>query len=78
MVSATEVSLLLIGWFSPLGSDWVDPDDPTVIAEAELLGAANSIEAAAKKLSQLQARQLPKVEVTMMLSTVDSIEVLVK
>ncbi|KAH9632859.1 hypothetical protein HF086_013646 [Spodoptera exigua] len=32
------------------GSDWVDPDDPTVIAENELLGAAASIDAAAKKL----------------------------
>lgn len=44
-----------------LGSEWVDPDDPTAIAEAELLGAANSIEAAAKKLSQLQPRKQPKV-----------------
>ncbi|XP_064596457.1 talin-1-like [Liolophura sinensis] len=42
------------------GSDWVDPDDPTVIAENELLGAANSIEAAAKKLSQLKPRQAAK------------------
>ncbi|KAK2183018.1 hypothetical protein NP493_327g02013 [Ridgeia piscesae] len=42
------------------GSDWVDPNDPTVIAERELLGAANKIEAAARKLSQLQARKMPK------------------
>ncbi|KAL3884759.1 hypothetical protein ACJMK2_024867 [Sinanodonta woodiana] len=42
------------------GSDWVDPDDPTVIAENELLMAASSIEAAAKKLSQLKPRQRAK------------------
>ncbi|RWS15528.1 talin-1-like protein [Dinothrombium tinctorium] len=39
------------------GSDWVDPDDPTVIAETELLGAASSIEAAARKLASLQPRR---------------------
>ncbi|KAL8568329.1 hypothetical protein ACOMHN_040902 [Nucella lapillus] len=39
------------------GTEWVDPDDPTVIAENELLNAASSIEAAAKKLSQLKPRQ---------------------
>lgn len=42
------------------GSDWIDPSDPTVIAENELLGAANSIEAAARKLSTLKPRQRPK------------------
>ncbi|RUS77312.1 hypothetical protein EGW08_014939, partial [Elysia chlorotica] len=41
-------------------SDWVDPDDPTVIAETELLTAANSIEAAAKKLALLKPRQQAK------------------
>uniref|UniRef100_A0A2K6Q2U8 Talin 2 n=1 Tax=Rhinopithecus roxellana TaxID=61622 RepID=A0A2K6Q2U8_RHIRO len=39
---------------------WVDPEDPTVIAETELLGAAASIEAAAKKLEQLKPRAKPK------------------
>lgn len=39
------------------GSDWVDPDDPTVIAENELLGAAASIDAAAKKLASLRPRK---------------------
>ena len=43
------------------GTDWVDPLDPTVIAENELLSAANSIEAAAKKLAQLQPRLRPRV-----------------
>ena len=40
----------------------MDPEDPTVIAENELLTAASSIEAAAKKLSQLQPRQKAKVD----------------
>lgn len=39
----------------------VDPHDPTVIAENELLGAASSIEAAAKKLALLKPRQRPRV-----------------
>ena len=41
-----------------VGSDWVDLRDPNVIAENELLQAAASIEAAAKKLSELQPRRL--------------------
>lgn len=39
------------------GSEWVDPEDPTVIAENELLGAAASIDAAAKKLANLRPRR---------------------
>uniref|UniRef100_A0A673J254 Talin-2-like n=1 Tax=Sinocyclocheilus rhinocerous TaxID=307959 RepID=A0A673J254_9TELE len=46
--------------FSCECSEWVDPEDPTVIAETELLGAAASIEAAAKKLEQLKPRTKPK------------------
>ncbi|XP_065168829.1 talin-2-like isoform X5 [Atheta coriaria] len=42
------------------GSDWVDPEDPTVIAENELLGAAASIDAAARKLAQLRPRKTIK------------------
>ncbi|XP_041355718.1 talin-1-like [Gigantopelta aegis] len=42
------------------GLDWVDHEDPMVIAENELLGAANSIEAAAKKLALLRPRQSAK------------------
>ena len=41
--------------------DWVDPEDPIVIAETQLLGAANAIEAAARKLEQLQPRKAVKV-----------------
>lgn len=36
--------------------DWVDPSDPTFIAENELLGAAKSIDSAAKKLAALKPR----------------------
>lgn len=49
------------------GSDWVDPDDPTVIAENELLGAAASIEAAAKKLASLRPRKSIKVSFCLIL-----------
>jgi talin len=44
-----------------VGSEYEDPDDPTVIAENELLGAANSIDAAAKKLEKLRPRRSIKV-----------------
>merc|ERR1712018_333599 len=37
--------------------DWVDPSDPTFIAENELFGAARSIENAARKLSTLKPRR---------------------
>lgn len=40
-----------------LGNDWVSPEDPTIIAENELLGAAESIDAAAKKLAGLRPRK---------------------
>lgn len=39
------------------GDSWVNPEDPTVIAENELLGAAATIEHAARKLTQLQPRK---------------------
>ncbi|CAF4308526.1 unnamed protein product, partial [Adineta steineri] len=39
------------------GTECVDPDDPTYIAENELLNAAQSIESAAKKLSYLKPRR---------------------
>ncbi|KAI8040200.1 hypothetical protein M5D96_006138 [Drosophila gunungcola] len=44
------------------GSDWIDPEDPTVIAENELLGAAASIDAAAKKLASLRPRRQADVK----------------
>lgn len=50
------------------GTEWVDPEDPTVIAENELLGAAAAIEAAAKKLEQLRPRTKPKVRGPLTLS----------
>lgn len=50
------------------GSDWIDPEDPTVIAENELLGAAASIDAAAKKLASLRPRRQADVKVSFKLS----------
>lgn len=50
-----------VGCLCVAGTEWVDPEDPTVIAENELLGAAAAIEAAAKKLEQLRPRTKPKV-----------------
>ena len=47
--------------FVSLGSDWVNPEDPNVIAENELLGAAAAIEAAARKLAELKPRERPRV-----------------
>lgn len=44
-----------------LGAEMIDPDDPTYIAENELINAAQSIESAAKKLAVLKPRQKPKV-----------------
>ncbi|XP_041983900.1 talin-1 isoform X3 [Aricia agestis] len=44
------------------GTEWVDPADPTVIAEQELLGAAASIDAAARKLDSLRPRNLRSQE----------------
>ena len=53
--------------------DWVDPADPTFIAENELLGAAKSIENAAKKLASLKPRRDIKGKVCKLYNTFDSI-----
>ena len=42
-------------------SDWVDPEDPTDIAESELLSAADAIDSAAKKLARLKPRSKTEV-----------------
>ncbi|OWK01031.1 hypothetical protein Celaphus_00018421 [Cervus elaphus hippelaphus] len=55
-----HVLLPLPSSLRPPGTEWVDPEEPTVIAENELLGAAAAIEAAAKKLEQLKPRAKPK------------------
>lgn len=50
----------------------MDPEDPTVIAENELLGAAASIDAAAKKLASLRPRkslQVPNNYITFLFAT---------
>ncbi|XP_039255846.2 talin-2-like isoform X1 [Styela clava] len=57
---AISVSNLVRFSESMKGPDWVDPNDPNVIAEQELLAAAASIEAAAKKLALLRPRKKPK------------------
>lgn len=54
----------------PLGADFIDPDDPTYIAENELFNAAQSIELAAKKLSMLKPRRKPKVKLYPFLSMI--------
>lgn len=48
------------------GNDLIDPEDPTVIAENELLGAASAIESAAKKLSALKPRAKTEVHITLL------------
>ncbi|XP_058805664.1 talin-2 isoform X2 [Phymastichus coffea] len=40
------------------GNSGISPEDPTIIAENELLGAAASIDAAAKKLANLRPRRV--------------------
>uniref|UniRef100_A0A8D0LAS3 Talin 2 n=1 Tax=Sphenodon punctatus TaxID=8508 RepID=A0A8D0LAS3_SPHPU len=57
---ASAVTELIQATEAMKGTEWVDPEDPTVIAETELLGAAASIEAAAKKLEQLKPRAKPR------------------
>ncbi|XP_074862365.1 talin-2 isoform X2 [Carettochelys insculpta] len=57
---AAAVTELIQATEAMKGTEWADPEDPTVIAETELLGAAASIEAAAKKLEQLKPRAKPK------------------
>ena len=49
------------------GADWVDPDDPMLIAENELLGAAESIDKAARKLASLKPRKEIKGKVETLL-----------
>lgn len=49
--------MLIKRTFFLTGNDWVSPEDPTIIAENELLGAAESIDAAAKKLASLRPRR---------------------
>ena len=45
------------------GQNYVDPNDPMLIAENELLSAAQSIELAAKRLAELKPRQEVKGQV---------------
>ena len=54
---ANTVSDLVSSAEALKGSNWINPEDPTVIAENELMKAAASIELAAKKLEELQPRR---------------------
>ena len=65
---ATAVAEIVSAAEALKGNDFIDPEDPTVIAETELLGAAASIEAAAQKLANLRPR-----EITVQVSFKDSI-----
>ena len=50
-------ALLLAGLAERMkGEDWVDPEDPMLIAENELLSAAEAIEQAARNLETLRPR----------------------
>jgi hypothetical protein len=64
----TNLFLRLQFFFFSIGTDLIDPDDPTYIAENELFNAAQSIELAAKKLSVLKPRRKPKVHIKSFLS----------
>ena len=52
--------------------DWVDPSDPTFIAENELNNAAKSIEAAAAKLALLKPRREVNTKVTYFINIHDN------
>ena len=56
-----DVVFNFFGYFLFLGTDLVNPEDPNVIAENELLGATSAIEAAARKLAELKPRERPRV-----------------
>ena len=49
--------ILYVCLFVCIAADWVDATDPNVKAETELLKAAASIEAAARKLAELKPRE---------------------
>lgn len=59
-IVADQVAKLVKSAEALKGSDWVNPEDPNVIAENELLGAAAAIEAAARKLAELKPKPRPK------------------
>ena len=59
--SLSFVCLSFFAFFCTEGTDWVNPDDPNVQAENELLAAASAIEAAAKKLTALRPREEARV-----------------
>jgi len=57
---AESVSAVVTSAGTLVPTGYVDPNDPNVIAERELLAAASSIEAAARKLAALQPPERPR------------------
>jgi talin len=57
---STSVTEVVKAASSLVPAGYVDPNDPNVIAERELLSAANSIEAAARKLALLRPSERPR------------------
>ncbi|GAB0208103.1 talin-1 [Grus japonensis] len=57
---ASSITELIQAVKAMKGMGWIDPEDPTVIAENEPLEAAAAIETAAKKLERLKPRAKPK------------------
>ncbi|KAJ3281672.1 Talin-1 [Borealophlyctis nickersoniae] len=57
---AQSVNAILAAAGSLIPGGYVDPNDPNVVAERELLAAANSIEGAARKLAQLAPPERPR------------------
>ena len=62
LTNTTRPHALIVQLWLFSGSNWVNPEDPNVIAENELLGAAAAIEAAARKLAELKPKPRPKVK----------------
>lgn len=56
----TAVNLVVAVASKLVPDGYVDPNDPNVIAERELLSAANAIEAAARKLASLRPAEAPR------------------
>lgn len=59
MFAYFAILYLEIQIYSLQGDDWMDMDDPNVVAEQELLAAAAAIDAAAGKLAALQPKARP-------------------
>ncbi|TPX50472.1 hypothetical protein SeLEV6574_g00877 [Synchytrium endobioticum] len=59
---AASVALVVSACGALIPTGYVDPTDPNVVAERELLAAASSIEAAARKLAQMKPPERPRAD----------------